>query len=129
MTLDAIIAVVRARAEIHPELRAPLTWDGMRRILAREDVGLFFLPSPHPAELVNVDGVWSIIISKRPTVAPPRRHLYYATHELGHLWLHHDRTCERWETVYNMGYDIGPDPREDEAELFCTLVLGEYRYF
>lgn len=126
MTVDEILSVVRLKAEAHRELREPLSWEGMRRILAREDVGLFFLPSPHHAQLVQVGGAWSIVISKRSV---PRRNLYYTAHELAHLWLHHDSQCARWERVYNMGYDEGDDPRESDAELFCTIVLGEVRYF
>lgn len=126
MTTDQIIDAIRERCELHPELTAPLRWDGLRRILARENVALLTVDLPRPAQLVQYRGEWGILLDRR---APPRRRLYYATHELGHLWLHHDRTCERWETVYNMGYDVGPDPREDEVETFCILVLGEHRYY
>lgn len=126
MTPDAILAVVRAKAAVHPELSAPLTFDGLRRILAREDVALLIGQCERPAQLVQYWGRWHIVVDE---AVPRRRHLYYATHELGHLWLHHDGTAERWERVYNMDDWEGPDPREDDAELFVTIVLGDVRYF
>lgn len=125
MTPDAIVAIVREKAVIHAELRAPLSYAGLRAILAREHVGLVVGDLPRPALLMQFGGKWSIIVDAS---VPKRRHLDYAAHELGHLWLHHDPTAERWERVYNMDDWIGPDPREDEVELFCTIVLGSVRY-
>ena len=126
MTPDDILAVVRAKAEIHPELAAPLGWAELRSICARENVGLFVLPLPRPAQLVQLEGAWSILLDSKQS---RRRHAYFAAHELGHLWLHHDPTAERWERVYNMDDWEGDDPREGDAELFCTIVLGDVRYF
>jgi hypothetical protein len=79
------------------------------------------LPRHRPAQLVPYLGAWAIFIS---STAPARWHTYYGAHELGHLWLHHDRTSERWERVYNMAHDWEADPREDDAELFATIVCG-----
>lgn len=126
MTPDAIVEVVRRKLAVHPELAAPLTFDGLRRIMAREDVALLVGACERPAQLVQYWGRWHIVIDAD---IPKRRYLYYAAHELGHLWLHHDPTAERWERVYNMDHWEGPDPREDDAETFCVIVLGEVRYF
>ena len=54
---------------------------------------------------------------------PFRRLTYRAAHELGHLWLHHDRRHERSERVYNMQVEWRDDPHEGDAELFASLVL------
>lgn len=125
MTPDAIIEVVKRKAQQHPELREPLTWAGLRVILAREDVGLLFGDLPRPAQLTQFWGKWSILLDSS---VPGRRHIEYATHELAHLWLHHDAAHERHERVYNMDDWEGPDPRENDAELFCAIVLGSVRY-
>ena len=123
MTPDQIRAVIEAKREHHPELRAPLRWHGLQRILARENVGLFVtsMPGHVNAQLVPYLGSWSVLIN---SARPPRRHTYYGAHELGHLWLHHDRYFERWETVFHMTHDWAADPDEDDAELFATIVLG-----
>jgi Zn-dependent peptidase ImmA (M78 family) len=125
MTADEILCVVRAKRDTHPELSEPLTYATLRQILAREDVVLLHGACERPAQLVQYWGRWHIVID---TDVPRRRHLYYATHELGHLWLHHDPTAERWERVYNTDYWEGPDPRENDAETFCAIVLGIARY-
>jgi Zn-dependent peptidase ImmA (M78 family) len=75
---------------------------------------------PRMAQLVPYAGAWTIVLNKE---APLRRHTYLAAHELGHLWLHHDPQHDRAERVYNMGQHWPDDPREDDAELFATLVL------
>ena len=128
MTPEAIRAVIDRKREQHPELGAPLRWDGLRRILAREDVGLLTaqLPRGANAQLVQFMGAWSIVLSAD---APPRRHTYYAAHELGHLWLHHDRTCDRGECVYKMDDAWVDDPQEDDAEVFAACLLGGPRWF
>lgn len=125
MKESEIRAVIDRKREVHPELRQPLRWHGLRRILAREDVGLFLAPMPvHVnAQLVPYLGSWSVLIN---SAKPARRHTYYGAHELGHLWLHHDRYFERWETVFHMNHEWLADPEEDDAELFATLVLGRY---
>lgn len=125
MTPNAIRDVIHAKRELHPELARPLRWDGLRRIVTREDVGLFKsrLPRGVNAQLVQFMGAWSIVLNAD---TPARRHTYYAAHELGHLWLHHDATCDRRECVYKMDEAWADDPREDEAELFAMIVLGEY---
>jgi hypothetical protein len=122
---EQIYDVIQEKWRQHPEL-IPLKWEGLKRVLARENVGLFVMCLPRPAQLVQYRGAWSILVNSS---LHPRRHTYYAAHELGHLWLHHDRTCERWERCYNMDDEWQADPREDDAEMFAMIVMGGYRNF
>lgn len=123
LSVDRISSVIARKRELHPELARALSWPGIQRICEREGVDLFVAKSrmPRLAQLVPYDGAWSIMISHDAQV---RRHTYLAAHELGHLWLHHDATSERWERVYNMDRNWADDPREDDAEMFATLVLA-----
>jgi Zn-dependent peptidase ImmA (M78 family) len=126
MTDEQILAIVRSKREIHPELARPLGWNGFRRILAREDISLVVTAmAKRDAQLICFDGQWAILLNCNSC---PRRHLYYGVHELGHLWCHHDPYCSRSERIYNMQEDDGEDPREEEAELFCVYVLGGRRF-
>lgn len=122
MTTDEIAAVIARKRRVHPELTHALSWCDFLRICERERVQVRVRQGTmaRPGLLVPYLGEWTIIISG---TAPPRRHTYIGVHELGHLWLHHDRSAERWERVYNMDYDWSDDPREDDAELFASLVL------
>ena len=121
MTDDAILATLAAKRAIHPELGEPLRWHGFRRILARENIALYLRSLGRPAQLVNFRGAWAIIINAS---SPARRHTYFGAHELAHLWLHHDPTCDRREICYNMSTDWPDDPREDEAEYLAACLLG-----
>ena len=123
MKIEEIAAVIDRKREHHPELARALTWPGLSRMCAREGVRLRTSrePLPRPAQLVPFAGRWAILLSRD---APFRRHTYLAAHELGHLWLHHDSTAERWERVYNMEIGWYDDPREDDAETFASLVLA-----
>lgn len=125
MSPERIAGIIRAKRRQHPELRRPLRWIGLKRILAREYIGLFMVPMPahQNAQLVPYLGSWSILLN---SALPPRRHTYFAAHELGHLWLHHDLHFDRWEQVYHMTREWEEDPREDDAELFASMVLGRY---
>ena len=122
LSVQQIASVIEKKRVFHPELARALTWAGFQRICAREGVALRVRKErmARPAQLIPFLGEWTIVISKG---APGRRHTYLGAHELGHLWLHHDRTAERWERVYNMDTDWADDPREDDAELFASLVL------
>lgn len=126
MNVEAIAKVIARKRALHPELARHLTWPGLQRICAREGVSIRVSKTrvPRQAQLVPYAGSWTIILSPD---APPRRHTYLGAHELGHLWLHHDATCDRWERVYNMDADWYADAREDDAELFASLVLMERR--
>jgi Zn-dependent peptidase ImmA (M78 family) len=123
LSVAQIARVIDRKRETHPELARALTWPAFLRICEREDVTVrkSRAPMPRMAQLVPYAGAWTIVLN---CAAPLRRHLYLGTHELGHLWLHHDRAgAERWERVYNMEQHWPDDPREDDAELFAQLVL------
>lgn len=116
-----IYAVLAAKRFVHPELHRPLTWKGLQRICAREDVGIYVRPHAEAAQLVVYDGGWGIIVDSR---LPARRHTAWAAHELAHLWLHVDRADGRHAAVFNLSGYEGPDPREDDADFLATLLLG-----
>jgi Zn-dependent peptidase ImmA (M78 family) len=122
VTPDEITRVLAAKRQIHPELARALSWPAFQRICEREGVRLRRSPEPmpRPAQLIPYLGRWTILFN---CDAPHRRLTYYGAHELGHLWLHHDSRFERWERVYNMDTYWANDPREDDAELFASLVL------
>lgn len=123
MRVERIVGVIERKRETHPELSRELTWPGFLRICERERIAVRRAPveMPRPAQLVPYRGRWAILLS--PGV-PRRRHLYLGAHELGHLWLHHDERHERTERVYNMDTHWPNDPREDDAELFASLILA-----
>lgn len=122
MTPDEIAMLLSRKRRTHPELARPLSWPAFQRVCEREGVRLRRSPEamPRPAQLVPYLGRWTILFNRD---APSRRLTYYGAHELGHLWLHHDRSHDRWERVYNMDTYWANDPREDDAELFASLVL------
>lgn len=129
MPLDRIRRVLAAKALRHPELSKALTWNSLRRVLAREDVDLVVAPIPKPAMLTGFEGLYTIAVSSRH---PARRHTYYASHELGHLWLHVDDAEGRHVRCYNFDDYTSPDPREEEAETCAAWLLGDpevRRYF
>ena len=122
LSIHQINREIDRRRETHPELSRALTWPALQRICAREEIAIRVSSGhmPRLAQLVPCFGAWTILLSKD---APMRRHTYLAAHELGHLWLHHDRQHGRSERVYNMAEHWPDDPREDDAELFAQLVL------
>ena len=122
MTEEQILGVLEAKKRIHPELRRPMTWNGLRRILAREDVALIITEmAKREAQLVQFDGAWAILLDSN---ASSRRYTYFGIHELGHLWLHHDSAADRSDRIYNMLDGPSRDTREDDAELFAVYALG-----
>lgn len=122
MELDEIRAVVREKTKTHPELGEPLTYGALRRVLEREHIGWMVRAIPRPAQLVPYLDTWTIVVDVRQS---ERQYAYLGAHELGHLWLHHDRFFDRTETrVYNMSESWNADPEEDDAEIFATMVLA-----
>lgn len=129
MQVDRIRRTLVGKALRHPELARALTWNALRRVVAREDVYLVVAPIAKPARLVGFEGMWTIAVSSRH---PARRHTYYAAHELGHLWLHVDDADGRHVRCYNFDNYDSPDPREEEAETVAAWLLGNpevRRYF
>lgn len=123
LSVAQVATIIDGKRATHPELARALSWPALVRICERESVGIRKSRGrmPRMAQLVPYAGAWTIVLNRH---APERRHTYLAAHELGHLWLHHDRAgTERWERVYNMEQHWPDDPREDDAELFASLVL------
>jgi Zn-dependent peptidase ImmA (M78 family) len=123
LSAELVQRVIAAKRVTHAELSRALTWPAIQRICEREGITIrrSTAAMPRPAQLVPFAGGWTILLSRD---APPRRLTYLAAHELGHLWLHHDRQHDRTEIVYNMDAHWPDDPREDDAELFAALVLA-----
>lgn len=117
---DRVYAAVAALRELHPELRVPhLTWDGMRRVLAREGVLVASVPLGRPAKLLPYEGVAVMLLDNSRRA----RHLWYAAHELGHWKLH--VALDPYERCYHMDDTLSDDPQEREAELFADLLMYE----
>lgn len=117
---DRILEEARA---LHPELRRPLTWNGLLAVLRRERIQVVHAPLSRPAALISGLGTHVLLLNSD---LPPRRHTYYAAHEYAHAKLH---VGEGEEPCFFMDHDWGDDPREDEAEYFAACLLGGPRWF
>ena len=125
MNDDAIVRIYQRLQAHHHELRRALTWEAMRRILAREGIALLTRPLPRPAKLIGLDGEWAIVVDTRQV----RRRLWYVAHEYAHFKLHVEASSTgQFEQCYNMDEYDGTDPRESEAEFLASLMLGGQRY-
>ena len=121
VTADRIVAVCRAKRGVHPELERQRDWPGIRRIMAREGVGLAVAPLGRPAKLVRFNGGWWILLNSR---LHRRRYVNYAAHELAHLWLHVDGYgTERWEVGYNTDTAHVDAEQEEDAEYLASCML------
>lgn len=120
---ERVDRVLANRRELHPELRRRLTWNGLAAVIRRERIQVVYVPMNRPAALFCRCGVSVLMLNSD---LPPRRHTYYAAHELGHHWLHAD---EDLDPVYHMDVIWPDDPREDEAEYFAACLLGGPRWF
>lgn len=109
--------MLHAKAELHPELRRPLTWNGVRAILRRERIALVRAPIATPAALLAFGGRAQIILNPR---LPVGRQSYYVAHELAHWWAHVDS-----EPVYYIGDGSAAEDREDEADIMATWMLAD----
>lgn len=116
------LAVLEAARVIHPELRRPLTWNGARAVCRRLEIPLVFHRMPRAGRVVALLGTPVIVLN--PDV-PPRRHTMVLAHEIAHVLLHVERDGE---AVYHMDACWPDDPREDEAEVLATLLLGGPRF-
>lgn len=113
--------VLAEKREQHPELRTRPSWSAIERVLQREGITLRRCPIPgHFGLLLQYRGRWTIALN---TLAPVARNLYVVLHELAHLWLHHSPAAQ-WEPLFTMGYDVGHDAREDDADTFASMVLN-----
>lgn len=111
-----MLAILRVKALLHPELRAPLTWNGLRAILRRERIQLEHAEIATPAALITFRGRPRILLNPTTSIA---RHSYYVAHELAHWWAHGEA-----EPVYYVGDESPNAIREDEADDMATWMLG-----
>lgn len=114
-------ALAQARAA-HPELRRPLTWNGAVAICRRLGIPLVYAPMVRPARCLALLGTPVLMLDSN---TPPRRHTYFVAHELAHVFLHVDPSEG---AVFNMEPCDPDDPREEEAEVLATLMLGGPRF-
>ena len=117
--MERVRRVIDEKRRIHPELWEPLTWNGLRAILRREQIKLVTTRMSRPAAAIVNGGVAVIVLNSDYVT---RRHTYVATHELGHIWLHGN--CDG-ELCAFVDMDWRHDPREDEAEWFAMCVLQD----
>jgi hypothetical protein len=119
---DEIRALLAQKRGLHPELRWPLTMQGLRRMLARESVALVIEPYPRLGFLMPLLGSWTLIIDEGQ---PFDTRAMIGAHELAHLWLHHDPFFDRTETaVYDRSPDWYDDVREAEADYAAERMLA-----
>ena len=71
MNIRSILRTMSAMREVHPEMREPITWDGLRRVLEREQVDMIVEPLPRPAMLIGFRRRGSSLL--RTIVQIPRR--------------------------------------------------------
>ena len=121
MRVAAILAVLAAKRECHPELCAPVTWRRLKRVAQEEGVRLAVADIAEPASLVSFAGAWAVFISSRQ---PARQHARLAAHELAHLWLHVDMAEGRSARTYQRDRYDANDPREKEADYFAECLLA-----
>jgi Zn-dependent peptidase ImmA (M78 family) len=110
--------VLTEQRDRHPELRRVLTWNGVRAICRRLGIPIIAVPMPRPAKLIAPLGTPVILVDAN---TPPRRHTWFVAHELAHVFLGH--ACGE-EFVFHLHECWPDDPREDEAEVLTTLMLG-----
>jgi hypothetical protein len=111
-----VLAAVEAVREAHPELRLPLNWNRLQRVLARERIQMLRLPIEANAYVIGRAPVFTIVLNSD---RPSRYHTRYAAHEYGHVKLHFGVPGE---IEKNLAPCQRGDPREWEAELFALLL-------
>jgi len=109
-------ALLEGKRMTHPELREPLSWEGLRQVCAREGVSIVSGELPADAVLLSGLGTAVIVLNRE---LHPRRHTYRAAHELAHHWLH----AEREPVIYTMRDPLAYDEREDDAEYVALRLL------
>jgi hypothetical protein len=112
-----VLAAVEAAREAHPELRLPLNWNRLQRVVARERITMLRLPIEANAYVVGRAPVFTMVLNSD---RPSRYHTRYAAHEYGHIRLGH--VSEAGEIEKQLAPCQPNDPREWEAELFAVLL-------
>jgi hypothetical protein len=114
--IDALLAELRAR---HVELQRPLTWHGIRRVFAREDIELVIRPLHGRAQCISQGGISIVMLSSADT---GRQHTRWAAHEYAHLKLHFEE-AGAGEIVRHVSPIQPDDPREREAYYLASCLL------
>ena len=119
---ENVARTLSIKASQHPELGHPIDGPALKRILSREHVRVIVRPHERPAQLVALPAGWAIIVD---SATAKRERLVLIAHELGHLWLHHDRYFERWESeVYDRSGPEHDEREEAEADVFAELLVA-----
>jgi hypothetical protein len=111
--IDALCAALRER---HPELRRPLTWHGIQRVLRRARVRYDRVPLDVPAMLLTHGGVSVILLNAD---LPARAHTEAMAHEFAHIQLH---AGEPGELSFHIWRPGSADPREREADYLARCL-------
>ena len=115
-TASQIDALLEGKRLTHPELREPLTWEGLRQVWARE--GVLIVSGELPADAVLLSALGTAVIVLNCALHPQRRAARGA-HELGHWWLHRANTRVR--------HPLAHDEREDQAEYVARRLIQGLR--
>lgn len=118
--------ILEGKREQYPALNGPLTWGVFLRILKDEGILWRVGKLPRPAQLLQFDGVWTIVVN---SAIAPSRWMAHGVHELAHLWAHVDVAQGRYEPVMNYSYPENTDPREEEADYIANALLFGPRMF
>jgi Zn-dependent peptidase ImmA (M78 family) len=118
--------VVAAMQLRHPELREPITLDGLLAVCERLDVPVYERGGTTLGMIVDMGGVAVIGVNRRLTGAA---RLFVILHELGHFTLHtrDDAIVERYQAerrALGRGRGAVWQLVEAEADRFAELVLG-----
>lgn len=113
---DRVVRLVEAKRRTHPELRAAVSYEGLKAVCAREGIAVLHGPLPTAGAALTYESRSVILIDSRRQA---RRETYVLAHELGHVWLH----AEAEPVIYHMDEPWPDDPREDEAEAVATMLL------
>lgn len=117
VTFARVDRVLEQKREVHPELHAPLKWEGIRAILKKERIRLAYVQMQREAALISHAGVAVILLNSN---RPAGRDTYLVAHELAHQWLHAS-TSPEWCTFLDT--DCSDEMREAEADYAAMLML------
>jgi hypothetical protein len=117
MTQEHVDAIGEALRELHPELRRPLTWHAVQRVLRRARISYQRVPLDVPAMLISHAGVSVILLNSE---LPARSHLEAMTHEFAHIHLHTDPN----EAAYHQWRPDVDDVREVEADYLARCLIA-----
>ncbi len=120
--LRALHALLEAKRVLHPELRPPVRFGDLRRVLWREQIALVIQPHPRVAQLLHVRSGWTMIVDERASI--PERTIGVC-HELAHLWRHHDARFDRTEgEAFDRSSLAWNYLEEEEADALAEMMVA-----